>query len=112
MELETGKVLPACGLLTAKDHTSGSCFRNQSILFIGYGALDVTHGAAPLHDGSFRFELCLPDWTKEIDFQFDGCEGLLGRKRACKRNSHRGVRNIAKNTAVQRSHGICMLRPS
>ena len=101
--------LPSRGLLAAKHHARGRCFRDQSLLLVGYSALHITNRAAPLHDGSFRSESCLPDRTKEIDFQFDRSEGFLRREGARKRHSHRGVSNIAKNPAVQRPHGICML---
>src|SRR5277367_4191886 len=96
--------LPSRGLLAAKYLASGRCSRNQSVLLVGYGAFDIAYVPAALHDGSFRFELCVPNRAKEIDFQFNSCEGFLLRERACKSNSHRGISNIAKNPAVQRSH--------
>jgi hypothetical protein len=46
---------------------------------------DVADRVAPPHDRSFRFELCLPDWAKEIDFQFHRSEGFLRSETACKR---------------------------
>jgi hypothetical protein len=101
--------LPSFGLLAAKCHTRGSRFRDQSVLLVGYGALDVADRVAPPHDRSFRFELCLPDRAKEIDFQFHGSKGFIWGESTCKRNAHRGISNIAKNSAVQRSHGIGML---
>ena len=70
--------LPSCRLHAAKHHTSRRCFRDQSALLVGYVAFNVADGAAPLHNGSFRSELRLPDRAKEIDFQFDGSEGFLG----------------------------------
>src|SRR5437870_8245439 len=102
--------LPSCRLLAAKHHTSRRRFRDQSVLLIGYLAFNVANGAAPLHNGSFRSELCLPNRAKEIDFQFDGSEGFLRSKGARKRHPHCRISNIAKDSAVQRSHGICMLR--
>src|SRR5260370_8403976 len=102
--------LPHCTLLAAKHHTSRRRFRDQSVLLVGYVAFNVADGAAPLHNRSFRSELCLPDRAKEIDFQFDGSEGFLRGKDACKRHPHCRIGNIAKDSAVQRSHGICMLR--
>src|SRR5215469_182634 len=102
--------LPSCRLLAAKHHTSRRCFRDQSVLLVGYVAFNVADGAATLYNGSFRSELCLPDRAKEIDFQFDSSEGFLRRKGACKRHPHCRIGNITKNSAVQRSHGICMLR--
>ena len=53
---------------------------------------------------------CLPDRVKEIDFHFDRREKFLLREGARKCNAHRGISNIAKNPAVQCSHGICTLR--
>src|SRR5215470_7524823 len=72
--------LPSCRLLAAKYHTSRRRFRDQSVLLVGYVAFDVADGAATLYNGSFRSELCLPDWAKEINFQFDRSEGFLRRK--------------------------------
>src|SRR5258708_34961092 len=72
--------LPPCRLLAAKHHTSRRRFRDQSVLLVGYVAFNVADGAAPLHNRSFRSELCLPDLAKEIDFQFDGSEGFLRGK--------------------------------
>src|SRR6266581_2193735 len=102
--------LPACRLLAAKHHTSTRRFRDQSVLLVGYVAFNVADGAATLHNGSFRSELCLPDRAKEIDFQFDGSEGFLRRKSACERHPHCRIGNITEDSAVQRPHGICMLR--
>src|SRR5712692_2756767 len=101
--------LPTCGLLAAKHHASGSCSRDQSVLLIGYGALNIADRAAPLHHGSFRTESRLPDRAKEIDFQLDRSEGFLRREGARKRHSHGGVSNVAKDSAVERSHGIRVL---
>ncbi len=102
--------LPSCRLLAAKHHTSTRRFRDQSVLLVGYVAFNVADGAATLHNGSFRSELCLPDRAKEIDFQFDGSEGFLRRKSACERHPHCRIGNITEDSAVQRPHGICMLR--
>src|ERR1700678_1590093 len=101
--------LPSCGLLAAKHHTGGRRFRDQSVFLVGNGALEVADGLAPPHDRPFSSELCLPDWAKEIDFQFDRGERFLRRESACERDAHRRISYIAKNTAVQCSHGICML---
>jgi hypothetical protein len=103
------KELPSCRRSVAKNHAGGTRFRDQSVLLVGYGALHIADRLAPPHDRPFRFELCLPDWAKEVDFQFDRSERLFRRESARKRNAHRGVSNIAKNPSVQRSHGICML---
>jgi hypothetical protein len=89
---------------------SGSRFRDQSAILVGYCALHILDRAAPLHNLSFRLEPCLPDRAKEIDFQFDRSERFLLREGARKCNAHRGISNVAKNPAVQCSHGICMLR--
>src|SRR6202521_4548057 len=78
-------------------------------LLVGDGALDVADRVAPPHDRPFRFELCLPDRAKEIDFQFHGSKGFIWGESTCKCYAHCGVSNIAKNSAMQRSHGICML---
>jgi hypothetical protein len=64
---------------------------------------------APPHNRSFRFELRLPDGSEDIDFQFHRSEGFLASESACKCYSHGGVRYVAKNPTVQRSHWICML---
>src|SRR5271163_3102799 len=108
---DDAKRLPSCGLLVAKNHTRGSRFRDQSVLLVGYGALDVADRVAPPHDRSFRLELRLPHRPKEIDFQFHSSKGFVWGESTCKRNAHCGVSNIAKNSAMQHSHGICMLWP-
>src|ERR1700732_699576 len=105
----SSKGLPSFGLLATKCHTRGSRFRDQSVLLVGNGALDVADRVAPPHDRSFRFELCLPDRAKEIDFQFHGSKGFICGESTCKCYAHRGIGNIAKNSAMQRSHRICML---
>src|SRR6266576_1558200 len=103
------KKLPSLGLLAPKCHTRGSRFRDQSVLLVGDDALDVADRVAPPHHRSFRFELCLPNRAKEIDFQFHGSKGFIWGESTCKCYAHRGISNIAKNTAMQGSHGICML---
>jgi len=75
--------LPSHGLLVAKHRASGSRFRDQSVLLVGYFALHIAHRAAALHDPSLRCESSLPYRSKEIDFQLDGSEGFLRRKSAC-----------------------------
>src|SRR6266849_1214062 len=87
------KSLSSRGLLAAKRHTSGSRFRDQSVLLVGYGALDVADRVAPPHDRSFRLELRLPHRAKEIDFQFHSSKGFVWGESTCKRNAHRGVSN-------------------
>src|SRR6266849_5085472 len=104
--------LPSCRLLAAKHHTSTRRFRDQSVLLVGYVAFNVADGAAPLPNGSFRSELCLPDRAKEIDFQFDGSEGFLGRKRTGKRHPHCRIGNIAKDSAMQRPMGFACCSPA
>ena len=75
--------LPSHGLLVAKHRASGSRFRDQSVLLVGYFALHIAHRAAALHDPSLRCEPSRPYRSKEIDFQLDGSEGFLRRKSAC-----------------------------
>jgi hypothetical protein len=53
------KGLPSCGLLVAKNHTSGSCLRNQSVLFVGYSTLDVPDRVATPHDHPLREQAAL-----------------------------------------------------
>ena len=104
--------LPSFGLLAAKRQTRGSRFRDQSVLLVGNGALDVADRLAPPHDRSFRFELCLPDQAKEIDFQFHGSNGFIWGESTSKRYAHRGIGNVAKNAAVQRSTGLARCGPT
>jgi hypothetical protein len=51
----------------------------------------------------------LPDRAEEIDPQFHSSKGFLWSESTCKRYTHCGISNIAKNSAMQRSHGICVL---
>src|SRR6202451_2586430 len=103
------KELPSCRRSVAKNHAGGTRFRDQSVLLVGYGALHIADRVAPPHDRPFRFELCLPDRAKEIDFQFHGSKGFIWGESTCKCYTHCGISNIAKNSAMQRSHGICVL---
>src|SRR5216684_9021857 len=96
----SSKGLPSFGLLAAKRHTRGSRFRDQSVFLVGNGALDVADRMAPPHDRSFRFELRLPHRAKEIDFQFHGSKGFIWGESTCKCDAHRGISNIAKNSAI------------
>ena len=64
-------MMPVLELLVEKEGAARICFRDQSVLFVAYGALDVSHRAAPLDQSSFRCKLWLPHGTKEIDLQFD-----------------------------------------
>ena len=93
--LGCGVASPSCGLLAAKDHASGSRFRDQPALLVGDGALYVADRATTPHDCSFRFELCLPDRAQEIDFQFNRSEGFLRSESTRKRYAHRGIRDVA-----------------
>src|ERR1700730_11682119 len=87
----SSKGLPPFGLLAAKCHTRGSRFRDQSVLLVGDGALDVADRVAPPHDRPFRFQLCLPDRAKAIDFQFHGSKGLIWGESTCKCYAHCGI---------------------
>ncbi len=55
---------------------------------------------APSHDRSFRFELRLPHRAKEIDFQFHGSKGFIWGESTRECHAHRGISNIAKNSAI------------
>src|SRR5260370_17716093 len=85
--------LPSFGLQATKCHTRGSRFRDQSVLLVGDSALDVADRVAPPHDRSFRFELCLPDRAKEIDFQFHGSKGFIWCERTSKCYPHPRLTN-------------------
>src|SRR2546429_9879243 len=47
---------------------------------------------------------------KKLTFSSTVVKDSSGGKGACKRHPHCRIGNIAKDSAVQRSHGICMLR--
>src|SRR4029077_4611072 len=53
----------------------------------------------------------LPDRPEKIDLQLHGGQRFIGSQRGCKRDSHGRVRNVTKNAAIQRSHGVCVLPP-
>ena len=86
---------PGRGLLAAKDRARGSRFRHRSVLLVGYVALYVADRVTPPHDYSFRSELCLPDRTEEIDFQFNRSEGFPRSERTRKRDAHRSISDVA-----------------
>ncbi len=98
--------------LAATHRTNGRRFRNDLVLVVHHGTLHKADCPAALHDRPFGPESNLPDRTKEIDFEFDRGERSLERESACKGHSLRGVSNVAENSAVERSRGICMLRSS
>src|SRR5258708_24722369 len=94
--------------LAFQGHASRGRLRNQSPALIRDFTLEVTNRAAPSHHSALSSKLSLPHGAEEIDLQFDGGEGFAGRKCACKRHSHRCVSNIAKNSSMDRRHGIRM----
>src|SRR5215831_6472188 len=47
---------------------------------------------------------------KKLTFSSTVVKDSSAAKDACKRHPHCRIGNITKNSAVQRSHGICMLR--
>src|SRR6202035_5495375 len=98
--------------MAAKCHTGGSRFRDQSVLLVGDGALDVADRVAPPHDRPFRFELCLPDRAKEIDFQFHGSKGFISGERTCHVYVQCGVSTIAKNPPPSVPMGFACCGPA
>src|SRR5579872_5416693 len=105
------KVTLASGRFLAPQHeTRRRRLRNQAAIFIGHVALDVADGSTSLHDLGLGFELGLPDRTKEIDFKLDRRERFAFRQRAHECRPHRGVGDVAQNSAMPGPERIGMLR--
>ena len=101
--------LAALGILSSQHETSRRCLGNELAAFVCDLALDVAQALPAAHNFSLGREVSLPDRTEEIDLQFHGCKGFLRRECARERHSHRGIRNVAQNSAVERTHGVCVL---
>src|SRR6266481_846518 len=101
----TGFVLAALGILSSQHEASRRCLGNEPAAFVRDLALDVAQALPAAHNSSLGLEVSLPDGSKEIDLQFHGCKGFLWRECARERHSHRGIRN----SAVERTHGVCVL---
>lgn len=96
----------ALRLRTAQSHacTRGAAY--QSTLGIGQIALDQSDGASALDDIGRGRQARLPDWTEEIDLQFERGECLLVLQRAGVGETHRGVGQVAQDPAVDSAHRI------
>src|SRR6266481_4458312 len=105
----TGFVLAALGILSSQHEASRRCLGNEPVAFVRDLALDVAQAVPAAHNFSLGLEVSLPDGTEEIDLQFHGCKGFSRRECAREGHSHRGIRNVAQNSAVERTHGVCVL---
>src|SRR5260370_41987620 len=101
--------LAALGILSSQHEASRRSLGNEPAAFVYDLALDVAQALPATHNFSLGLEVRLPDGTEEIDLQFHGCKGFLGRECARERHSHRGIRNVAQNPSVERTHGVCVL---
>src|ERR1700688_5293265 len=97
------------GTLTSQGHASRGRLGNKPPAFIRDFTLNVANRAAASQYFALGSQSSLPHGTKEIDLQFDGCKGFAGCECAGKRHAHRSVSDIAKNSPMERPHGICML---
>ena len=75
-------------------------------------AFHIADAATALDNRSFCLELCLPDGAKEVDFEFDGCEGFIRCQSTCERNTHCSISDVAKNPTMESAQRICVLRSS
>src|SRR6267143_3226726 len=100
--------LTSLRVLSSQRETGRRCLSNELTTLVSYLALHIAQTPPAAHHFALGLKTSLPDRQEEIDLQFHGCEGFLRRKCARERHSHRGVRNVAKNSAVQRAHRVCM----
>src|SRR5262249_1525331 len=71
-------------------------------------AFDETQRSTGMNHSLLRTKLRLPDRLLEIDFQFDSGECLARGEGTAICRSHSSVCDIAKNSAVKRTHGISL----
>src|SRR5882724_436042 len=102
--------LPASGLFAAQHQASGVGFRNQLSLAVRNVAFHVANRPSALDHPSLSTQRRLPHRPKKIDLEFHGCERFARSECAGKGNPHRGIRDIAQDSAVHRSHRIGVLR--
>src|SRR5438309_9333974 len=102
-------VLTSLGAFAGQRHARRGRLRHQATLFVGDFTLHIAKRAAAAHHFALGSQASLPHGTKKIDLQLYGGKGLVGREGAGKGDSHGGIGNVAKNSAMQSSHGICVL---
>src|SRR5438270_597235 len=97
-------------VLSFQCETGRRCLSHEPTTLVRYFALDVTQTPSAPHNFALGLETGLPNRPKEINFQFHGCKCLARRECAREGHAHRSVRNIAKNSSVERTHRVCVLR--
>lgn len=102
--------LAAFGFLAAEGHAGTGGVGYQAFLFVENVALGETDRASLFNDFSFGAKFSLPDRFQEIDFEFEGGEGFVGRDVGGVREGHGCVGDVAENASVERADGIGMMR--
>src|SRR5713101_4978584 len=98
-------------LCSSERHSGAGGARHQSVLVVVDVALDEAHRVAALHDPPRGYEPSRPHGLEEIDLELEGGEGLALVKGGGIGHAHGGIGEVAENSAVERAHGIGMLRP-
>jgi NAD(P)-dependent dehydrogenase (short-subunit alcohol dehydrogenase family) len=93
-------------LLSSQNHASAICARHKAPVLISHIAFNQAYDAPPLDDAACGFQPGFPDRLQEVDFEFQRREGFSLIERGCESYSHRGVRDIAENSAMKRAHRI------
>src|SRR5271156_2038873 len=106
-EFEQIESTAAC-LIPAENQTRRSGARYEVAFGVSDVAFDQTNRAAALYYLTCRAQLVFPDGTQEIYFQLERCERFAVLQSRSKRDPHRGIGNIAENSAVQCAHRVCV----
>ena len=97
--------------MSAQNKARRARFRDQLSVFINDVAFHIADCPATMGDPAFRSQFRFPHWPDKIDLQLHRRKRFARFQRACKRDSHRSVRDVAQNAAVNCAHWVCMLRP-
>src|SRR5580765_4018473 len=98
------------GFFATEDQAGGTGFGDELSVFVGDFAFDIADSAAALDDTAFGAEFGFANRPQIVDFEFDRRERFLGREGAGESKAHGGVGDVAENSAMQRAHGIEVLR--
>jgi len=114
IDLLGGRLIPrylaSFGEPSSQLHTGTRRARDQPIPLVKNVAFDEGDAFAGTDYFRLSAKLCVPDWAKKVDFQFDGGERLTLCESAAVGNAHRGICQIAEHSAMKRPHRIRVSR--
>src|SRR5579863_9106408 len=97
-------------LLAPQDHATAERLGDEGALVVVDVALDEPKRARPLHQASRRPKPGVPDRFEVLCREIERREGLVIFERRRHRCPHRGIGEIAHDAAVERAHGVGVLR--